>query len=157
MTSRNPTPSQLLLRNQVCHSLYSASNALIRSYRPLLDAMDLTYPQYLVMLSLWEQDGVSIRQISEQCRLDPPTLTPILKRLESKGLIRRGRSSVDERQKVIEVTPEGLALRDKAEAVPQRIACLTGMTLEQGRQLRALTELLHSHLASLEASSPAED
>ncbi|MBK8972927.1 MAG: MarR family transcriptional regulator [Hahellaceae bacterium] len=152
MSVRSPTPPQLLLKHQVCHSLYSASNALIRAYRPLLDELDLTYPQYLVMLSLWERDGVIIRQISEQCRLDAPTLTPILKRLESKRLVRRGRSPIDERQRVIEVTAAGWALRDVAADIPARIACATGMTAEQGRQLRELTELLHRHLVEGESA-----
>src|SRR5512138_1029058 len=108
------TPAQLMLDNQVCHSLYSAANAVVRAYRPLLEPLGLTYPQYLVMLCLWEQDGVSIVHLSRRTRLDSGTLTPLLKRLEAKGLLVRAQAPDDERQKVIGLTPAGRKLRRAA-------------------------------------------
>jgi DNA-binding MarR family transcriptional regulator len=145
--TRTPKPlPQLLLQNQICHSLYSASNALVRAYRPALEALDLTYPQYLVMMSLWEQDAVSIKQISEQTRLDAPTLTPILKRLEVKGLLKRERSLLDERQKVIAVTEAGWQLMEQAAHVPHAMVCLTRMDAADAATLKRLTERLYGQL-----------
>ncbi len=147
MNKRSGTPSQLLLRHQICHSLYSAANALVRAYRPLLEELDLTYPQYLVMLCLWEQDGVSIRRISDATRFDAPTLTPILKRLEGKGLILRQHSVEDERQKIIVLTRAGHELMKAAAGVPGAMACLAGMQANEARQLKELSERLYARLA----------
>ena len=100
MTDDN-MPDLLRLDNQLCFALYSASNAIVRAYRPLLDKLDITYPQYLVLLVLWQQDEISLKQLGEQLFLDSGTLTPLLKRLESKGLIRRERNERDERLRVL--------------------------------------------------------
>ncbi|GAB1258416.1 MarR family transcriptional regulator [Aurantivibrio plasticivorans] len=143
----NPSASDLLkLDNQICHSVYSAANALVRAYRPLLEPLDLTYPQYLVMLSLWESDGVNIKRISEHTRLDSGTLTPILKRLEQKALLERLASPNDERQKVIVLTSAGKKLRKKAEAIPHQIYCLGISDLKKIVQLKSLCEEMYQEL-----------
>lgn len=111
----------LLLDNQLCFALYSASNAIVRAYRPLLEQLDLTYPQYLVMLVLWQQDGVSVKQLGEQLFLDSGTLTPLLKRLDVKGLVRRERSEHDERVRILTLTEQGNALKKQAADIPLRM------------------------------------
>ncbi|WP_077752210.1 MarR family winged helix-turn-helix transcriptional regulator [Shewanella psychrophila] len=107
------------LSDNVCFALYTAGNALVRAYRPLLDECGLTYPQYLVMQALWLNDGVSLTQLSQATRLDLGTLTPIVKRLENKDLLIRAIDAEDERKKAIRTTPEGLALKQEALALKQ--------------------------------------
>ena len=121
--ARKPSASDQLLRldNQICFAVYSASHAFNRVYKPLLDRLGLTYPQYLVMLVLWERDGVPLKEIGERLHLDSGTLTPLLKRLEQAGLVRRNRSTEDERQVLIGLTAQGNALKEKARAVPPSI------------------------------------
>src|ERR1700754_1768640 len=97
----------LLLGNQLCFAVYSTAHAFHRFYKPLLDRLGLTYPQYLVMLVLWEQDGISVKEIGERLFLDSGTLTPLLKRLEAAGFVKRSRSSEDERQVLIALTAQG--------------------------------------------------
>ena len=117
MPSRNtaapPSPPELLLDNQLCFALYSASLAMTKLYKPLLDALGLTYPQYLVMLSLWERDGLTVSELGERLFLDSGTLTPLLKRLEAAGLLVRLRDVQDERRVRITLTGQGRALRDR--------------------------------------------
>ena len=142
-TPSTPSPAILRLDNQVCFALYSASLAMTKLYKPLLDRIGLTYPQYLVMLVLWEQDGVTVSELGERLFLDSGTLTPLLKRLEAQGQIARLRDVQDERRVRITLTAEGRALRDQAEAIPQcvlqssqcSIAELTALTTEL-KQLR---------------------
>ena len=110
----------LRLDNQICFAVYSAAHAFNRVYKPLLDRLGLTYPQYLVMLALWERDGVPLKDIGERLFLDSGTLTPLLKRLEAAQLIKRTRGTEDERQVLIALTPQGHALKEKARAVPHR-------------------------------------
>jgi len=121
--ARKPlAPDQLLrLENQICFAVYSATHAFNRVYKPLLDRLGLTYPQYLVMLVLWERDHVSVKDIGQRLYLDSGTLTPLLKRLEQAGMIRRARSTEDERQVLIDLTPQGQALKDKAGSLPPSI------------------------------------
>jgi DNA-binding MarR family transcriptional regulator len=114
-TNRGGEASQL--NDMLCFTVYSTAHAFNRVYKPLLDALELTYPQYLVMFGLWERDGVTVKQIGEQLHLDSGTLTPLLKRLESAGLVRRARDAADERQVRISLTPKGAALREKARTV----------------------------------------
>ena len=121
MVRKQAADPLLLLDNQICFAVYSAAHAFNRVYKPLLDRLGLTYPQYLVMLVLWERDGVPVRDIGECLFLDSGTLTPLLKRLETAGLVRRTRSTEDERQVLIDLTPQGQALKEKARAVPQSI------------------------------------
>ena len=119
----------LKLSNQLCFAVYAAAHALNKTYKPLLEPLDLTYPQYLVMLVLWEGDGLTVKELGERLFLDSGTLTPLLKRLETAGRVRRTRDSVDERQVRITLTDAGRALRDKAVAVPPMLFCATGMDL----------------------------
>lgn len=146
------TPKELKLDNQICHSLYSATNALIRTYRPLLETLDLTYPQYLVMLALWEEDGVIIKRLVERTRLDAGTLTPIIKRLEAKQLVEKMKSPQDSRQTILKVSQRGRSLQQQAVGVPNALACQINMSMEEALELKALTERLYQRLNRLEAS-----
>jgi DNA-binding MarR family transcriptional regulator len=137
MSEQQEQNLSLSLDKQLCFSLYSASNAMGRAYRPLLDKLDLTYLQYIVMMVLWEHDSVSVKALGERVHLDSGTLTPLLKRLETKGLVRRARSEQDERVRVISLTPQGLALREPAEAVPQAMLCQADLPLEELQALKA--------------------
>src|SRR3954471_7204514 len=140
----------LRLDNQICFAVYSAAHAFNRVYKPLLDRLGLTYPQYLVMLVLWEHDDVPVREIGERLFLDSGTLTPLLKRLEAAQLVRRTRSASDERQVLIALTPQGQALREKAKAVPQGIlaasACSVGELTAMKNDLVALRDKLNAVL-----------
>jgi MarR family transcriptional regulator, organic hydroperoxide resistance regulator len=132
---------QLGLRNQLCLALYSASRALIRAYAPLLAPLELTYPQYLVMLALWEEDGLSVKRLGDLLALDSGTLTPLLKRLEQRGAVERLRDEEDERVVRIRLTAAGRALRAKARRVPTEIACLSGFDVKDERSLAELARL----------------
>jgi DNA-binding MarR family transcriptional regulator len=129
----------LQLDNQVCFALYSASLAMTKLYKPLLESIGLTYPQYLVMLVLWEQDGLTVSELGERLYLDSGTLTPLLKRLETGGNLRRERDAEDERRVRISLTEAGRALRDKAEAIPPCVLESSQCTLPE---LVALTSQL---------------
>lgn len=144
------SPPHQHLDNQICLSLYSATNALLRAYRPLLEPLDLTYPQYLMMLALWEVDEVSVTDLCERTRLDTGTVTPLLKRLETKGFLKRERSVSDERMRVIRLTARGRRLRTRAEHVPASLACLEVLTPDQGVKLKQLAETLYRNLRALE-------
>jgi DNA-binding MarR family transcriptional regulator len=119
------------LDNQICFAVYSAAHAFNRVYKPLLDRLGLTYPQYLVMLVLWERDDVPVKDIGERLFLDSGTLTPLLKRLEAAHLVRRTRSSEDERQVLIALTAQGHALKDKARSVPQSILAASDCSVSE--------------------------
>jgi DNA-binding MarR family transcriptional regulator len=119
------------LDNQICFAVYSAAHAFNRVYKPLLDRLGLTYPQYLVMLVLWERDDVPVRDIGERLFLDSGTLTPLLKRLEAAHLVKRTRSSEDERQVLIALTSQGHALKEKARAVPQSILAASDCSVSE--------------------------
>src|SRR3954452_20672154 len=119
MASRSLPPDQaLLLDNQLCFALYSASLAMTKLYKPLLDDLGLTYPQYLVMLALWEQDGLMVSELGERLSLDSGTLTPLLKRLEANGYVARVRDAADERRVHITLTAAGRKLKTRAASVP---------------------------------------
>ena len=140
----------LKLENQICFAVYSTAHAFNRIYKPLLDQLGLTYPQYLVMLVLWERDDVPVKFIGERLFLDSGTLTPLLKRLEAAGLINRTRSIEDERQMLIALTAQGQALCEKAKAVPQGIlaasACTVGEMTAMKNELVALRDRLNAAL-----------
>jgi DNA-binding MarR family transcriptional regulator len=140
----------LRLDNQICFAIYSTAHAFNRVYKPLLDRLSLTYPQYLVMLVLWERDGVPVKDIGERLHLDSGTLTPLLKRLEAAGLIKRARSTEDERQVLIALTPQGQALREKARTVPQSIlaasACSVSELSAMKNEIVALRDRLNAAL-----------
>ncbi|HEY6179021.1 MAG TPA: MarR family transcriptional regulator [Kofleriaceae bacterium] len=129
------------LDEQLCFALYSASRAVTRAYAPLLEPLGLTYPQYLVLLVLWERDGVPIKQLGARLALDSGTLTPLLKRLAAQGLVQRRRGEDDERVVRIHLTAAGRALRSKARKVPMELACRAGYDLASERAMRDLVRL----------------
>ena len=143
--SLNPD-SLLRLDLQLCFALYSTQLAMTKVYRKLLRDLDLTYPQYLVMMVLWEQDGQSVSAIGERLFLDSATLTPLLKRLESAGLLHRRRAVEDERRVEVHLTYAGRALRRRAEAVPEAVACAARCEPEELRALKAQLEDLRDRL-----------
>ncbi|WP_426006447.1 MarR family winged helix-turn-helix transcriptional regulator [Paenarthrobacter sp. NyZ202] len=136
------------LRHQVCFALYSASKAATAVYRPVLDDLGLTYPQYLVMLVLWEEEPRSVRALGAELGLDSGTLSPLLKRLEAMGLVERHRSAEDERRVDVVLTDAGTRLSAKAQAVPLRLAEAAGLSADEMAQLHAtlgkLTAALHA-------------
>ena len=145
--SKNPAPCEsLMLNNQLCFALHSTSLLMTKVYKPLLQALGLTYPQYLAMMVLWEEDGLTVGEISSRLLTDPGSLTPLLKRLEAEGLLSRTRSREDERVVVVELTAAGRALQDKAMGIPQCILGASGLELEQLRKLQADLIALRSNL-----------
>ncbi|WP_322971746.1 MarR family transcriptional regulator [Faecalibacter sp. LW9] len=128
----------LKLSNQLCFPLYALSKEIINQYRPFLEALDLTYPQYLVMLVLWENDGLTVGQIGEKVFLDSGTLTPLLKRLELKGIISRHRSIEDERVVLISLTDYGKVLKSKACTIPQQMQEKINLTEEEIQVLKSI-------------------
>jgi DNA-binding MarR family transcriptional regulator len=131
MARKQAADLMLRLDNQICFAIYSTAHAFNRVYKPLLDRLGLTYPQYLVMLVLWERDGVPVKDIGGRLFLDSGTLTPLLKRLETAGLIKRTRSTEDERQVLIALTSQGQALREKARTVPQAILATSACSISE--------------------------
>ena len=143
-------PAEFLkLDNQLCFVLYTASRAITRSYRPLLDPLGLTYPQYLVLMVLWEHEALGVKEIGERLHLDSGTLTPLLKRMEQNGLVRRERSHRDERKVTVHVTRKGQDVKQQALSIPPKMLCNTGMELEALIDLRSRLQTL---TAQLEAS-----
>ena len=134
-TSSQPVEA-LRLDRQLCFALYGAANRVTRLYRPLLDALGLTYPQYLAMLVLWEASPRTVGALGEALDLESSTLTPLLKRLETQGLVARARDPEDERRVIVTLTQAGDALRDKAKAVPEQLFCKLNMPLEELGDLR---------------------
>lgn len=128
---------ELLLDNQVCFALHSTSLMMTKVYKPLLHKLGLTYPQYLAMLVLWEQDGLTVGEISHRLLTDPGSLTPLLKRLESEGLLKRTRSRDDERVVIVKLTDKGRELREAASSMPQSITQASGRSAERLQQLQA--------------------
>jgi DNA-binding MarR family transcriptional regulator len=141
-------PDPLALENQVCFALVVASRSVLALYRPILEPMGLTHPQYLVMLALWEHGQLSVKELSRLLQLDPGTLSPLLKRLESADLIRRERDSRDERLLAVTVTEAGRALREQAEKIPATIMERLGMGLDE-------LEDLHGTLTRVIAAAAA--
>ena len=137
----------LSLDNQLCFPLYAASKEVTRRYKPFLDPLGLTYTQYVTMMALWEQDGVTVSDLGERLYLDSATLTPLLKRLEAHGFVERHRSDKDERAVIVSLTDEGRNLREKALEVPFAIAGCIRLSPEEGAQLKSL---LQKVLASFE-------
>jgi DNA-binding MarR family transcriptional regulator len=152
--SRKPLPTAapgadwLRLDQQLCFALYSASLAMTKLYKPLLEPLGLTYPQYLVMLVLWEGDGLSVSQVGERLGLDSGTLTPLLKRLQAAGLLQRLRDKADERRVLLQLSDAGRDLKARAAAVPAAVACASGCDLDELHQLttrlKSLRDQLHA-------------
>jgi DNA-binding MarR family transcriptional regulator len=143
-TTQPTEPDDLLeLERQVCFALAVASRNVIGLYRPLLEPMGLTHPQYLVMLALWQHATLSVTSLSQLLQLDPGTLSPLLKRLEAAGLVRRQRTPDDERVVAITLTDAGRALRDEAEKIPPAVVERLGLPLEKLQHLHSvLTEVI---------------
>lgn len=159
-TTNGPVASDVpapRLEDQTCFSLYAASRAITALYRPLLDELDLTYPQYLVMLVLWECNDRGVGEIGAALSLDSGTLSPLLKRLERRGLISRNRRDDDERSVSITVTDEGDALRGHCLQLPRQISEATGMSADDlaqlSRTLRRLTDSVNDYRMQLAADA----
>jgi DNA-binding MarR family transcriptional regulator len=148
-------PQELLrLDRQLCFTLYSSSLLMTKLYAPVLARLQLTYPQYLVMLVLWESDALTVGAMGKRLCLDTGTLTPLLKRLQAAGRLRRERSLDDERRVIVSLTPQGHALRHQAGDIPLQVACATGCTLDDIAKLTARLQGLRRHIAShLDAAS----
>jgi len=145
---RDDQNSNLDLSNMVCFAIYSTANALTRAYQPILNKLDLTYPQFLVMIVLWEQDDRTVSEIGAKLNLDSGTLTPLLKRLEAAGRIARRRDARDERQVRITLTDEGRELRKEAENIPEQVFCALGQPIDELQDLRARLLDIRGNLAN---------
>lgn len=143
-----PITDPLLLDNQLCYALYAAAHRMTKSYRPMLERMGLTYPQYLVLLVLWETDGVTVSEIGRRLRLDSGTLTPVLKRLESAGFLERNRRRSDEREVEIALTAQGSALREEARLVRESVMCQLHMSEPEVQAMRADLNALIENLSA---------
>lgn len=144
-TATNPA---LLLDNQLCFALYSASLAMTKLYKPLLDALELTYPQYLVMLVLWERDGLSVSALGERLYLDSGTLTPLLKRMEAAGWLVRQRSTEDERRVEVHLTADGRKLKTKAASIPRCVVQASGYPVSDLMGLTQQVQTLRTRLTA---------
>src|SRR4051812_40484897 len=144
--------ARLALDNQLCFALYSTSLAMTKLYKPLLAPLGLTYPQYIVMLSLWEEDGQTVSALGERLALDSGTLTPLLKRLQAQGALTRERDADDERRVIVRLTPAGRRLRQQARKVPPQVVRATGCELGEvvalTRRLGALRDALAAGMRS---------
>lgn len=148
-----PPSHPLSLDEQLCFSLYGASIAMTRVYKPMLDRIGITYPQYLVLHALWEEDGRTIGAIAERLSLESSTITPLVKRLEASGLVRRARDTKDERQVRVLLTEAGQGLRSEATCLAEAVFAKTGLSIDE---LRALTQNVRRLQRAL-ASEPAAD
>lgn len=139
-------PDWLQLDQQLCFALYSASLAMTKQYKPLLDPLGLTYPQYLAMLVLWESTPITVNELGKRLHLDSGTLTPLLKRLEASGLIHRQRDSEDERRVLVSLTPKGQQLKEQAKRIPQTMACQVGLDMQDVASLRQTLQRLRNQI-----------
>ena len=146
----------LLLNNQLCFALYAATNTITRSYRSKLSQVDLTYPQYLVMLVLWESDGLSVKGLAQKLKLDSPTVTPLIKRLEKAGFLTRQRSEVDERVVNVFLTEQGNNLEHEVAKLQEKVACETELAEEEFIELRdTLHQLVDTMCTNMEKDDAA--
>lgn len=136
----------LLLDNQLCFRLYSASKAITQAYTPILDTLNLTYPQYLSMLVLWETDNISVKDLGERLNLDSGTLSPLLKKLEAKNFVVRKRLATDERVVTVTLTAKGKELKKKAVEVPNQMLCKMDLKMKDAVDLQKKLDELLSHL-----------
>ena len=133
----------LKLENQICFPLYACSREIIKQYKPFLDEIDLTYTQYIAMMVLWEHQSVTVKELGQYLFLDSGTLTPLLKKMEAKGIISRRRDQEDERSLIVSLTAEGEALKERAVEVPQKMAQCVRLAPEEAKELyRLLYKLL---------------
>ena len=134
----------LKLENQLCFPLYAAAREVVKGYRPHLDALDLTYTQYITMMVMWEHEEITVKALGEKLFLDSGTMTPVLKSLEAKGCVTRRRCAADERSVTVSLTETGKALRDQAVAIPGQVAACVGLDAADAMQLYALLyKILH--------------
>jgi DNA-binding MarR family transcriptional regulator len=140
----------LKLDNQVCFPLHAASRMMVNAYRPLLDELGITYPQYLVLLVLWENDGLSVGQIGERLYLDSGTLTPLLKRMEQQMLVKRKRDAEDDRVVLNYLTPQGKALKRRASNVPVKMLCNAKLQVSELKPMREMLSRLIQALLPLQ-------
>ena len=145
--SENERYEALRLDNQLCFPLYACAKEIVRRYKPILDEIDLTYTQYIVMMVLWEEREINVKELGSRLYLDSGTLTPVLKRLEQKGLITRQRDDKDERVLIVSITKEGDELKDKAVEIPVKMA---GCVSLEPQDAAELYRLLHKLLAGFE-------
>ena len=141
---------QLKLENQLCFPLYAASRLIIREYQQYLDKLEITYPQYLVLMVLWETDNISVNEISQKLILNTNTVTPLLKRMEVQGIITRNRSERDERKVMIKLTEKGLFMRTEAASIPEKLlACILsdGMKVEELIDMKEKLNVLINYLS----------
>lgn len=143
---RDEPKGNLHLEDQLCFALYAASRAMTAAYAPLLESLDLTYPQYLVLLVLWDHDGERVSGIGDRLQLDSATLTPLLKRLETRGLVERRRSEADERVVQVFLTAGGKRLKRRAAEIPLRVFAKSGLTGAELAALRATLQELTRRL-----------
>lgn len=143
-----------MLERQLCFALYAASLTMTKAYKPLLEPLGLTYPQYLVMLALWQHDGQTVSALGERLTLDSGTLTPLLKRLQAQGLLQRLRDVADERRVLLQLTAQGRDLRQRAVAIPPRMLHASGCAADELAALASRLHDLRRHLQQ-QASSPA--
>ena len=141
----NSNYDTLRLENQLCFPLYAASREIIKKYKPFLDELDLTYTQYITLMLLWEHKTMRVKELGEKLYLDSGTLTPLLKKLEAKGLITRVRSTEDERNLNVTITDEGEALKERAVEIPAKIVACTDLSMEEAK---TLYQLLYKILAT---------
>ena len=160
MTKATPTPP-VPLEDQLCFSIYSAEIAIQRAYKPLLDGLGLTYPQYLVLNVLWREDAQTVGGIAHQLALESSTLTPLLKRMEAAGLLRRTRNPENERQVIIALTPDGDSLRYRARCLNDNLLEASGQTVGDlgnlNRLIRQLRDAIYSHIGALGGAEPGMD
>ncbi len=149
--------NSLRLEKQLCFAIYAASHAFTRAYRVLLEPLGLTYPQYLVLLVLWERDAMRVKEIGRKLQLDSGTLTPLLKRLEGIGFVRRVRDLEDERQVSIVLTAAGQALEARAASIPSDLHCMTGMPADEIITLTNAITKLRLQLQQSCGDSPSPD
>ncbi len=150
MNNKNDKYERLKLENQICFPLYACSKEIVRLYKPFLDALDLTYTQYITMMLMWDKLELNVKSIGERLYLDSGTLTPVLKKLEQKGYLSRKRDIADERNLLVTVTKEGLTLREKALSVPEDISSCISMNPEESA---LLYQLLYKILGDLTPNS----
>ncbi len=140
---------QLLLDNQICFSLYACSREIIKKYKPMLDPLGITYTQYITLLVLWETPQINFKQLAERLKLDSGTLTPLLKKMEQAGLVKRNRDPLDERSVIITLTDQGLSLKEEAKSIPLVLFDKIDMDIEMAKKVK---KELDSLLEALENS-----
>lgn len=159
--ARSSTPTRvaaeqwLRLDHQLCFALYSSSLAMTKLYKPLLEPLGLTYPQYLAMLVLWEADGITVSELGQRLMLDSGTLTPLLKRLEGAGLVQRLRDTADERRVLLRLSTAGRALKTRAAKVPAAVACAAGCSIDELAALTARLKTLRDEIAQAASAAAA--